>query len=250
MSSRRLRVAVCFVVAAGLLALIGYSLHPKSDVPVFDVRFFSDPYGTCMRVRGNAQNGSLLVTEQPPDWAEAYRGGFAQPVYSYHPEVGKLEEVSAELWSREGGLIVGFDTTPVESQGCTAGARDGTLWVRCAGQKTRAVQTIGRVALTESFSPDESLLAVLTTNGVRLPQARGWFFSGGGGYWGQHFVEVFDLGRGVVPKRTAIRIPFTNAGGLGRGSMVWSPDSNYLVVVNGEHKELCVIHATTTGGID
>ena len=109
--------------------------------------------------------------------------------------------------------------------------------------KNAAIDTGGSSFIRHHIRPDGELIAFLSANGCRRPHIRTGFmpFLGGGwggGYAGQHFVDMYEF---PSMKRIGkpLRLPFTTAEGM--SFQGWSEDGAYLFFARTRFQALCII---------
>ena len=237
--SRRAKVLSGGVLLLSM-AVVWQMIGPcvTSDIPCYEFRPGELTYGLYLRVADNT--GDLLLTSDVPRSPDQ---NSVQPnVYAYDPKRDELRAVDAELWKVATGKICGEHVI-----GCwgtlQADARisivDGRLL-----HGDRVVETKGRTVLDLSLSPRGDVLAVITADGWKRPSIRGLYPLGGswgGGYAGQHYVELFSL-PSLDPRGAAIRIPLTSAEWLSHPR--WSEDGSYLVLGDSLYLRICIIEVT------
>lgn len=234
-ATRHLKWPALGAAAFGFFGLV-WALWPRpfvSDVRVFDV----DPGGSHLRVRyDSADKKTLLITRTLFDSLNPYdRFG---TIYRYDAEAVTLLEIPRETWDLASGEIVTVESWMIPTSAWRVVADRGKLCVASKGRASQFVPTQGRTALRAIGDPTGHVIAALTTDGWERPGTRGWFTSFGGGYGGQHYVELFSV-PDMIPVKSAIRIPFTNAGGI--DAPCWSADGKYIVYASADKRRMIVI---------
>ena len=152
-----------------------------------------------------------------------------------------MVSVPPSEWIGDGVVHSANSTLPSRPLVCFI--EDGTLTCGASGKGFAAQRTAGAHPIQVTYSPQGTVIGVLSGDGPERPSASvlPMFSSIGGGYYGQHYVDFIDVGS-AEPVRTTIRLPFTTA--MGIDSPVWSADGRYLVYTTADGTQTCVIHVT------
>lgn len=205
-----------------------------SDVPVFEV----DPRGGDLRTRYESPDKrSLLITRA--DWDSPIPIRRIGTVYRYDVDTETLHSVGKEAWITATEPVQTPDTEFAYLPGFHISSKGGVFRAGVRGQQRREVSTKGKTALIARWAPGARRAMVLTTNGRKRFKLQSWFFPMGGGYRGQHYVELFCVPE-MTPVKEAIRIPFTSGVG-GLNGPHWSDDGRYLVFTSGDRRRMIVI---------
>ncbi|UCC31890.1 MAG: hypothetical protein JSU86_06350 [Phycisphaerales bacterium] len=228
------------VIALGATACLVSLGTRKSDVPVFAI---SNPgWGDLhLRLESEASDILLLTRADPDSSIPHYRTG---AVYRYEPTTQTVREVSVEQWNKATGKITRFDTMRPSLHWRHVAVKNGAILVSGDNIDSRTVETTGETALRRKVSPEGDLVAVLTADGEHDPVQHGWVFPSGGGYRGQHYVELFTF-RDMQRRRPALRIPLTTEEGI--ESACWSADGRYIVYSSSNGKRVCIIRTDVEG---
>ncbi len=226
---------VCTLGGAAVLALliIWHQYFPPvtSDIPSFlpDGRWVIQAF---LDVRVDSKSGNLLLRFELSDEDRTV-------FFEYGREERQLYPISEAIWDSADGVICSAHGcgAPYSPTGVTLARRDGALW-----HGSERLPVAGRTVIRTSYSPDGTLIAVVSADGWKRPSTKvgfwPWGGTWGGGYAGQHYVELFttpDLMRVGKP----IRIPLTTAEGM--GSHVWTADGDYVVLTGSGGVPLYVI---------
>lgn len=257
-TSRNLLIAAVTssILFGGVLAFrrtwIGHTIWPPKPVPTSsDVPVFITPRGLTksldsiyLRVR-SADDDSILLT-RGETWVDLPEVPDLWPVYRYDPHTRTIRKVNQVDWTsgvervmkpRRGRSPEGFSWRQV----------DGIMEYTIGRKPYRPFETTGDFAIDLTFKPGRKVICVLTADGPVRPASPGpgmIFGTVGGGYYGQHYLEFFQI-PDMTRVREAVRIPFTTVAGL--GEPCWSPKGRFLVYPNRDGTRHVIIHVYEEG---
>jgi hypothetical protein len=243
-SKNRRTIALSVTVVLTIVVVAYYLTFPpiRGDVPCFRTRGLGHSGRPDCLLRLDAEGNLLLAPPDPSSRLEVgthvYLDGtkpLSTPTYRYLRAEETLEPVSEAVWEDATGTIAEMphwrpppDWLRIE---------DGRLW-----NHDDVVPLAGRSAIKWSIDPTETVLAVLSANGLKRPE--GWspmpFLAGGRpeGYLGQHYIDFFNF-PSLTPKEQPTRVPPTTAKNIIR--LRWSVAGEYLVLWQTMPETVCVI---------
>jgi len=246
------------VVYAGIWMLrrtpVGHVLWPPRNPPtVSDVPVFVTPAACSpsldrldLRVRSINEDDQAILITRGKTWVPLADIPDQWTVYRYDGGTRTLSAVEPVEWHKAGGSIA-------EPLGGDPGYEffwrhlDGVVKYRVGPGPLQEFTTRGEYAVSLTASPNGKIICVLTADRPKRPKSPGpgmVFGTLGGGYYGQHRLEMFQLPE-MTPVGEAVRIPFTTVKGI--DIPCWSPDGRFLVYSNYEGTKMCVIHVDQGG---
>ena len=180
----------------------------------------------------NGAAGTLLLTVVN---ADGTRHGV---VYQYDPQWFQLKDIASEAWDQSLELIADCSAqlTPPAWQTTFRVDPDGRLLYDNA-----RMSPAGRVALSLTFAPNPTQVAVLSAKGPKVRRVRGVlsFPLGGGNAMGPHYHEILNLDAFAFERDSFLELPFRTDHIAFRAC--WSADERFIVYASIDHRDLCVI---------